>query len=196
MNFEQAVRDSSVIRQEHKDPLLEHLRRIPEFSWLLGLPNPHNDRLQGDFFRDFPVVFLKPDGTAVQNRRPVMILNNTCDLPAGRSTFVSMAPVFDLEKFLLHESGKREKQSLADFERTIRDNKVSNLLYVPHLADFKQGAIVRLDMICSVAFSFLDEAVADGRRLASFTQSGFYLMLMKMTYHLTRSESPDISRTQ
>lgn len=194
MNFERAVRDSSVIRQEHKDPLLVHLRRIPEFSWLLGLPNPYCDRLQGDFSRDFPVVFLKPDGTAIDNRRTVMILNNTCDLPAGRSNFVSVAPVFDLEKYLLREAGQRDPEALADFERAIRANKVSNLLYVPHLSDFKSGAIVRLDMVCSVAASFLNQAVVEGKRLASFTQSGFYLMLMKTTCRFTRRESLETSR--
>ena len=194
MNFDDAVRTSPVIRDEHRDALLEHLKRIPEFSWLVGLPNRHIDRLQGDFIGEFPIVFLRPDGSALSKRRPVMVINNTCDLPDGQSSFVSVAPVLDLEKYLLTQSGKREHNSLANYERDIRKNKVTNLFYIPHLPGFHKGAIVRLDMICSVSSELLAQAVSHGNRLASFTQSGFYLLLMKLNYHFVRSESAEVSR--
>jgi len=194
VNFQEAVHSSSVIREEHKHSLSERLRSIPEFSWLVGLPNEFTDRLQGDFFREFPIVYLKPTGEVVNGRKPVMILNNTCDLPAGRSTMVSVASVFDLERYMQAQSGRRNPQSLADYERDIRHNRISELLFIPNLPGFSTGAIVRLDMVCSVAATFLAVAVEKGGRLASFTQNGFYLLLMKLTYHLTRIESVEVSR--
>jgi hypothetical protein len=106
VNFQEAVQNSFVVRGEHKVALLASLSKIPEFSWLVGQPNPHIDRLQGDFFSDFPALFLKPDGTVASKRRPVMVLNNTCDLPLGRSSMVSVAPLFDLKKYLQSQAGK------------------------------------------------------------------------------------------
>jgi len=47
----------------------------------------------------------------------------------------------------------------------------------------------------SLAYSYLQEAVNNNRRIASFTQNGFYLLLMKITYHFTRSESMDAKRS-
>lgn len=107
---------------------------------------------------------------------------------------VSVAPLLDLEKYLQSKAGKLDASSLANHERDIRHNQISELLYVPHLPGFTSGAIVRLDMVCSVASSYLQEAVNHNRRIASFTQSGFYLLLMKITYHFTRSESLEVSR--
>jgi len=185
---------TSVVREDHKHSLIESLKLIPEFSWLVGLPNQFADRLQGDFFKTFPVIYLDRTGETLSVRKPVMVLNNTCDLPPGHSTMVSVAPVFDLEKYLQKETGKRNPQSLASYERDIRHNRITELLYVPNLPDFPAGAIVRLDMICSVASEFLKEAAESGRRFASFTQNGFYLLLMKLTYHMTRSESAEVSR--
>jgi len=108
---------------------------------------------------------------------------------------VSVAPLFDLEKYLQSQAGKRDVGSLASHERDIRHNRISELLFVPHLPGYTSGAIVRLDMVCSVAYSYLQEAVNNNRRIASFTQNGFYLLLMKITYHFTRSESMDAKRS-
>jgi hypothetical protein len=195
VNFQEAVQRTSVVREDHKHSLIESLKTIPEFSWLVGLPNQYVGRLQGDFFKEFPVIYLDRSGETLSVKKPVMVLNNSCDLPEGRSTMVSVAPVFDLEKYLRRESGKRNQQSLDSYERDIRHNRITELLYVPNLPDFPAGAIIRLDMICSVASDFLKEAVENGRRFASFTQNGFYLLLMKLTYHMTRSESMEVSRT-
>ena len=194
MNFEEAVKGSSVVQEEHKETLVSNLRKIPDFSWLTGLPHQSFDRLQGDFFSSFPIVYLRPNGGVLQNRKTVMVINNTCDLPPGRNTMVTVAPVFDLEKFLILQTGKRTPDALADYERDVRHNQICELLYVPHLQDFPNGAIIRLDRMCSVASDFLESAVQNGSRIASFTQNGFYVLLMKLTYHLTRTESSEVTR--
>ena len=194
MNWEETVRRSSVIREQHRESLIAGLRNRQDFNWLLGAPNRSFDRLQGDFFETFPVSYLDPQAQPATNRRTVMIVNNTCDLPANRSTFVSVAPVVDLGSFLKALEKRRKPEALANFEKTVRENNVCELLFLPTLKGFPNGALVRLDMICSVAMSLLEEAVRRGTRCASFTQNGFYVLLMKLTYHLTRIESDEVTR--
>jgi hypothetical protein len=123
-----------------------------------------------------------------------MVINNTCDLPPGRNSFVSVAPVFDLGKFLEAKAKSQTSDALANFEKDLRKNQISELLFVPTLKGFPNGALVRLDMICSVPMTFLEEGVSRQTRCASFTQNGFYILLMKLTQHLTRMESDEVER--
>ncbi|HWL54590.1 MAG TPA: hypothetical protein VNQ90_19270 [Chthoniobacteraceae bacterium] len=194
MSWEETVRRSSVIRESHRENLISDLRNKPDFHWLVGVPNRFCDRLQGDFFEEFPVIYLDSSSKPKSQWRTVMVVNNTCDLPSGRSPFVSVAPVFGLAKFLEYVARNRKAQGLANFEKDLRKNQISELLFIPALRGFADGALVRLDMICSVPASFLDEAVSHKTRCASFSQTGFYALLMKLTHHLTRMESAEVSR--
>jgi hypothetical protein len=123
-----------------------------------------------------------------------MIVNNSCDLVPGRAGFVTVAPVFDLGKYLQAESRRRSQESLANYQREIRHNQISELFYFPGIRGFEVGAIVRLGMLCSVAASHLDDSVNTDSRVTSFTQTGFYVLLMKLTHHLTRSETSEVRR--
>ena len=194
MNFAEAVRRSSSIRDEHKESLIHYLRKIPDFSWMLTRPNSVTDRLQGDFFGEFPVVYLKPDGSTASRKQTVMLINNTCDLPHGRSSFVTVAPAFDFARYLQRQQGKKSADAMMNHIRDLRHNQISELLYVPGVQGFDEGVIVRLDMMCSVAAEILDEAVCRDRRVASFSQNGFYVLLTKLIHHLGRMESPDAQR--
>jgi hypothetical protein len=184
-----------VISEQHRESLISNLRDKPDFNWLVGGPNGHTDRLQGDFFETFPVIYLDPAEKPVSKRQTVMVINNTCDLPPGRSKFVSVAPIFDLGRFLEGQAKVRKADSLENFEKDLRKNQISELLFIPTMKGFSNGALVRLDMICSVPMPFLEEAVARGARCASFSQSGFYVLLMKLTHHLTRMESDEVARS-
>jgi len=194
MSWEETVRQSSVIRETHRETLISDLRDRPDFQWLLSAPNRFCDRLQGDFFEKFPVSYIDPSEKPVLQRRTVMVVNNTCDLPPGRSTLVSVAPVFDFAKFLENTATARKAGAMANFEKDLRKNQISELLFIPALQGFADGALVRLDMICSVPMPFLEEAVSQKTRCASFSQNGFYTLLMKLTHHLTRMESTEVSR--
>ena len=45
-----------------------------------------------------------------------------------------------------------------------------------------------------VSTQLYHEALNQGKRLASFTQTGFYFLLIKLTTHLARAESHDVAR--
>jgi len=194
MILEEVVRCSSVIPKERQESLISDLRKITDFSWLVGAPNRYTDKLQGDFISSFPVCYIDPELEPVVSRRTVMIINNTCDLPEGRGNFVSVAPAFDFKKYIESQAGKRTTESLKNYEADLRKNQISELVFIPQITGFSDGVIVRLDWICSVPISFLNEAVSSGSRIGSFTQNGFYVLLMKLTCHLTRQESPEVSR--
>ena len=191
---EEAVRRSSVIPKDRQESLISDLRKIPDFSWLVGAPNRYIEKLQGDFISSFPVCYIDPKQEPVLSRRSVMIVNNTCDLPEGQGNFVSVAPVFDFNKYIESQTGKKSAEALKNHEADLRKNQISHLFFIPHISGFADGALVRLDMICTVPISFLNEAVSSGLRIGSFTQNGFYVLLMKLTQHLTRRESEEVSR--
>lgn len=194
MKWEDTVRRSSVIREQHRESLISDLQDKPNFNWLVGDPHHSIDRLQGDFLETFPVSYIDPEEKPVTKRQTVMLINNTCDLPPGRSQFVSVAPVFDLGKYLEGRAKVRKTESLTNFEKDLRKNQITDLLFIPRLRGFVNGALVRLDMICSVPTIFLEQGISRSTRAASFSQTGFYVLLMKLTHHLTRTESDEVVR--
>lgn len=188
-------RYSRIIPEEHQPALRSSLKRIPDFSWLLAQPHPTEHRLQGDILRDFPTVVIDDSGSPKAKKFPVMILNNSCDLPDDRMDFVTAAPIVDFGKFLEFEKRRRSQSSLEGFAKAIRQNEKSELFYLPKFAGFEHGALVLLHLVCSVSAKMYRNLLSAGKREASFTQIGFYFMLIKLTTHLARAESTDVQRT-
>ena len=123
-----------------------------------------------------------------------MILNNTCDLPKGRIDFVTAAPVVDFQAYLEFEKSRRTSESLEGYASSIRKNDVTELFYLPKLIGFDEGALVLLHLLCSVSTTIYQQALQTGQRVASFTQTGFYFLLIKLTTHIARPESTDVVR--
>jgi hypothetical protein len=192
--LEDFSRYTRIIAEEHQSALKASLKRIPDFSWLLGEPHSTISRLQGDLFREFPTVFLDDKAMPRSKKFTVMVLNNTCDLPDNRLDFVTVAPIVDFQEYLRFEEPRRSTQSLTDYAKSIRSNDKSELLYLPKLAGFEEGALVLLHLVCSVSSKVYQEAVRSGQRVASFTQTGFYFLLIKLTTHIARPESGEVIR--
>lgn len=203
-------RYATIIPEEHLPALERNLRRIPDFRWLLGEPHFELERLQGDLFRHFPTVFLDEAGVPRSQQFTVMILNNTCDLPDDRLDFVTAAPVVDFNSYLDFErqrrlggkssledsERKRIEDRLQEFGRLLRNNDKTEILYLPPFSDFSHGALVLLHLVCSVSAKLYLDALNQGRRIASFTQTGFYFLLIKLTTHMARAESAEVVRNQ
>jgi hypothetical protein len=100
MSLEGSAQLSGVVQPGHLPSLLSRLRSLESYSWLITTPNAAIDRLQGDFLRDFPTVFLGPRNSVLQKPFTVMLINNTCDLVEGRSGFVTVAPGFYFPSFM------------------------------------------------------------------------------------------------
>jgi hypothetical protein len=195
-----------IIPKEHIPALTRDLKKVPDFSWLLAEPHPEIERLQGDLLKDFPTVILDDDAKPRCRDFTVLILNNTCDLPDDRLDFVTAAPVMDFNKYVEFERTRRLKSVTADtdrrraedgiqeFARTLRANNKTEILFLPRFGEFEQGALVLLHLVCCVSVHMYREALLRGRRLASFTQTGFYFLLMKLTTHIARAETTQVVR--
>ncbi len=195
-----------IIPKEHVPALTRDLKKVPDFSWLLAQPHREIERLQGDLLKDFPTVVL--DNAAKPRRRnfTVLILNNTCDLPDDRLDFVTAAPVVDFNKYVEFERNRRLKSltidsdksraedSVQELARTLRNNNKTEILFLPRFGEFEHGALVLLHLVCAVSVNVYREALHNGRRLASFTQTGFYFLLMKLTTHVARAETTQVVR--
>jgi hypothetical protein len=203
-------RYATIIPEEHLPALQRNLKRIPDFSWVIGRPHENFARLQGDLLKDFPTVFLDEGGAPRSREFTVMILNNTCDLPDDRLDFVTAAPVVDFNNYLEFERERRfrgkssaedsEKRriedSLQEFGRVLRNNDKTEILYLPSFSEFTHGALVLLHMVCSVSARLYHDALRHSRRVASFTQTGFYFLLIKLTTHLARAETIEVVRRE
>lgn len=202
-------RFARIIPEEHLPALAKNLKRIPDFSWVIDVPNRENERLQGDIISTFPTVFLDDRGQPRSREFTVLVLNNTCDLPDDRLDFITAAPIVDFNQYLEFERERRFRgqASLEDLERrriedrlqeygrVLRNNDKTEILYLPPFSDFAHGALVLLHLVCSVSAKLYRDALGADKRVASFTQTGFYFLLIKLTTHLARAETSEISRT-
>jgi len=199
-------RYTRIIPQEHIPALSRDLKKIPDFSWLLGQPHGEIERLQGDLLKDFPTVFLDHEAKPRCRNFAVMILNNTCDLPDDRLDCVTAAPIVDFNRYLEFERSRRLKgkttenekkrieDSIQELARVLRNNNKTEILFLPSFGEFQHGALVLLYLVCSVSAKIYREALRAGQRLASFTQTGFYFLLIKLTTHIARAETTQVIR--
>jgi hypothetical protein len=196
-------RFAKIIPEEHLPALANNLKRIPDFSWVIDIPHAKIERLQGDVLSNFPTVFLDERGEPRLREFTVLVLNNTCD-------FITAAPIVDFNKYLefererqyrgkngLEDSEKRRiEDRLQEYGRVLRNNDKTELLYLPPFSEFAHGALVMLHLVCSVSARLYHDALRQGRRVASFTQTGFYFLLIKLTTHLARVEGVEVVRRQ
>ena len=208
VSIEDFSRYTRIIPKEHIPALSRDLKKIPDFSWLLSEPHREIARLQGDLLKDFPTVFLDDEATAKCRNFTVMILNNTCDLPDDRLDFLTAAPIVDFNKYLEFErtrrlkgkatenEKKRVEDSIQELARVLRNNNKTEILFLPNFGEFQHGALVLLHLVCSVSAKVYREALRAGQRLASFTQTGFYFLLIKLTTHVARAETLHVIRQE
>jgi hypothetical protein len=202
-------RFARIIPEEHLPALANNLKRIPDFSWVIDIPNSEIERLQGDVLANFPTVFLDERGEARSREFTVLVLNNTCDLPDDRLDFITAAPIVDFNKYMEFERERRSRNKdtqndsekrriedgLQEYGRVLRNNDKTEILYLPPFSEFTHGALVLLHLVCSVSTKLYHDALRQGRRVASFTQTGFYFLLIKLTTHLARAETSEVTRT-
>jgi hypothetical protein len=132
---------------------------------------------------------INPDGSSKTSNFTAMVLNNTCDLQPDRSSFVTVAPVVDFIKFAENIRKQRDSSRAQEYLRILALNRIDELLYIPECPGFERGTVVHLDRLSSMSVRVYEKALAQGQRTASFSQCGFYYLLMKVTHFLARAET-------
>lgn len=194
MTIEEVAKASGVIREEHLQGFLDYLVQLPEDPELLAEPHPTEPRLQGDVLQDQPFVLLDLTGQPRVRPMTVVLINNTCDLQPGRSSSVTYAAASGYTTFAAGMEARLGKAKARDYLASLRQNKIHELVYIGGSQVFPNGLVIHMDRMCTLDARLYEKALEAGLRAASFSQNGFYFFLIKLTRHLARMESGDVTR--
>lgn len=194
MTLEEAAKASGVIQPEHLQGFLEYLVRVPEEPEMLTGPHQKEERLQGAVLRGQPFVLVNASGRPSIREMTVVVMNNTCDLQPKRSATVTYAAASDYKTFADGIEARLGKQKAQGYLASLQRNNIHELLYVAGNGDFPDGLIVHMDRLCTLDSSLYEKALTTRKRVASFSQNGFYFFLIKLTRHLARAETEEVLR--
>lgn len=167
------------------------------------LKNFGNRRDSGKYF----TTFLKSDSNLFQGdcvkaqvwnlpdiesrEENVILLSNTCDMDISNQRLnqcrVMYAPIFNLEKYrqkLLEK--KFEKNKIDNHIKDIKNQLVSQILYLPTKSILGYNSFVLFDRTISIPLTSEIVANCTKTRKVSLSNYGFYLFLLKLSYHFTR----------
>ena len=91
---------------------------------------------------------------------------------------------------------KRGEERAKGYLRDVRSNNIYEMLWLPCFSTFKEGAVVFLDRVGAASVKVYEAALTEKRRVASFSQNGFYFLLIKLTNHIARMESNEVARIE
>ena len=140
---------------------------------------------QGDCIKDMPIFNLPhPQYKAGDG----FILSNVCDVSEGNvrtdGVRILYAPVLNFEKYI--ESLKERGLYNRDKEQAIRQQKVTNVVFLPKHGNLGSDSFVPLDQICSIPREMLRTNEILERRIFQLSRVAWYLLLMKITHHFAR----------
>ena len=143
---------------------------------------------QGDGMKGFQVINLPSERIDIA---PVLVLSNTCDIDLKNKrdfpSQISYAPLLNLNKYktMLEANGK-SAVSVEDHLADVRKQKITQMLYLPMGSGLTYEAIVFLDRINNCDNKSISRKDLYQRRLFVLSDYGFYLFLIKVSFHFTR----------
>jgi hypothetical protein len=146
---------------------------------------------QGDGLNAMPVTNLP--SKEIKNL-PCIVISNTCDInPESEkkyATNVVYAPVASVRKYraLLLERQVYTEQQAEDHLRSIRQQEIAPIFYLPESQYMQEESIVFFDRVCNCEASFIDREKLRGARFFSLSEFGFYMFLIKLSIHFTRMQ--------
>lgn len=145
---------------------------------------------QGDVISGLPCVDIDRLDQGIKNK-DCIVLSNTCDIDINNKRMfksrLMYAPLIELEKYravlLAHNAGT--EQQIGNHIKSIKEQHVSQILYLPESARFKES-IVFLDRTFNIDSRNIDRMTLKDRRLVSLSDYGFYMLLFKISVHFCR----------
>jgi hypothetical protein len=187
--------DLSVYLPKHlspasKDELLAGLQDFPSSPperYYTSALNGEEISYQGDCLLYLLFVDLPDSTTAVEGLG--LVVSNTCDTdPSNKRDLLPRliyCPVISLQKFalLLQQSGVTQKRVEAVLE-SVRSQRITNLLFLPAFGGLTDDSAALLDKVTNCRSTSVTEV--SRRRVQSLSNFGHYLLLYKLSIHLTR----------
>jgi hypothetical protein len=172
------------------------------FAELSQFPNNIDSRIYTTRLRDEPTIY-QGDGLASLwvadlpseriGKARVMVLSNTCDITPDnryllgpRLLYCPIVTVSKLAALLRASPNLATGFDLESYLRTVRQQEISSMFYLPKNELLGEEAIALLDRInnCDAQAADLEELLKN--RLFTLSDYGFYLFLFKLSLHLTR----------
>lgn len=125
---------------------------------------------------------------------PAMLISNTCDLSKENIHTINkkealFAPIIEIKEYCsdLEKEGYK-KDHISTFYNTLRKQEFSNLFYIPPNNKNKKDYMVFLDKVSWFPSSELlnDNVELNSLRFISLSNFGYYLFILKLSYHLCR----------
>ena len=150
-------------------------------------PNRYDYFLQGDLVREIRYPDYDKEGKSFKRAfTDALILSNTCDLDVTNirktSKQVVLAPLLELSRYTENQVG------LDDIIKDMKSQTISNIFYLPPNPKNGKEYICHLDKAFWFPTEELNTYVADmpQNHIASLDYFGYYLFLVKLSYHFCR----------
>lgn len=171
--------------------VLEELKKFPKG---MEYYYSHQDAqfLQGDVYSGF--ISTNPE-TGEQKPIRGIILSNTCDISAENKrpigARVVYAPIVKLSSLMaLYERAGATQEQLQDRAKAIREQKKTDLFYLPSLHG--EDYVALLDALENTSTTHLYQKCS---RVATLGMAGFYVFLFKISVHFTRMHENVVRQT-
>jgi hypothetical protein len=184
-------RDIRPFLPPHLQKFSAQLRQFPENyeKWIYAASLP-KEIYQGDVVASAPLFLVDADGNPERLDVPGMVISRTCDVQVGQGDFALIAPVHDLEEY--RRGSELTGPELENHVRALTGNEISNFFFLPAGQGLK-SSFVDLGTMTSISIEYL-QSERGHRRLASLSQVGHSVLLVKLAYHFTRPETSDATR--
>jgi hypothetical protein len=174
------------LTQEAKENLIKALAKFPKLKDYY-INRYQEEILQGDGWNSLEIIkFRGGERKFIKG----ILLSNSCDIDPNNSRDyvpnITFSPIIKLDRYieLLRNAGLDESKILGKI-KSIKEQKVTTLFYLPQGAGLDEDYIARLDEVYTVPFPSFNEQ--DGRqKLFTLNQVGFYLFLFKLSVHFCR----------
>lgn len=143
---------------------------------------------QGDGVKSIMVNIPNPE---VKEDIPVILLSNTCDMDIENKRLnpcrIMYAPILNLDKYIstLEKNGV-SLERINNHVTDIKNQTISQILYLPTAIIYGHDSIVMFDRTISMPISADNIKKMIGSRFFTLSNYGFYLLLLKLSYHFTR----------
>lgn len=151
--------------------------------------------LQGDLVKEIRIPILDQGSfTYSKAYTEAIIISNTCDISFENKRDVNskqclLAPVVEFKEYLKDlESQGYEVDKIKSFEQNAKAQLCTNIFYLPASSNENKEYIAILDRIFWFPTSELNSYLEtiDDDRISSLSHYGFYLFILKLSYHLCR----------
>jgi hypothetical protein len=165
-----------------------YLTENPHLEKWLYAPTTFNHLAQGDIVHALPACFINASGEIKKSKTPLpaILLSNTCDMSIDanqpRKQQYTIVPLLPFNKTRYNP----EKI------QSIKNNTITDMIYLPNIPFLKGDYIAQLDMACSISSEYVHK-VQSTRERSSLSQKGYYYFMAKLSLHLTRPEN-DVNR--